>query len=104
MSFLTSHAGRAIACGECKDFRRLDRSAKRGAERPCFNDKQLIGDRRSLRAAHRALVETTEIATFDSPACVRGRKKRKPASDDKIPRIGNTPAHESLPPFHRRNH
>jgi hypothetical protein len=48
--------------------RRLDRSAKRGAERPCFNDKQLIGDRRSLRAALRALVETTEIATCDSPA------------------------------------
>ena len=53
-------------------FRRLDRSAKRGAERPCFNDKQLIGDRRSLRAALRALVETTEIATCDSPALHTG--------------------------------
>src|SRR5882757_4304956 len=58
---------RAIACA---NSRRLDRSAKRGAERPCFNDKQLIGDRRSLHAALRALVETTEIfasTTCDSP-------------------------------------
>src|SRR5882757_8995679 len=61
--------GRAIACGP---FRRLDRSAKRGAERPCVNDKQLIGDRRSLRAALRALVETTEI--FASTTCDSPRK------------------------------
>src|SRR5882757_632630 len=34
--------GRAIACG---DFRRLDRSAKRGAERPSLHDKRPIVER-----------------------------------------------------------
>jgi len=35
------------------------RSAKREAERPSLGDKRLIVERRSLRAALRALVETT---------------------------------------------
>src|SRR5882757_6381507 len=39
--------GGAIAYG---NFRRLDRSAKRGAERPSRYDKQLIVERRSLRS------------------------------------------------------
>ncbi len=39
--------------------RRLDRSAKRGVERPFFNDKRPVAEKRSLRAALRALVETT---------------------------------------------
>jgi len=42
--------------------RRLDRSAKRGAERPSLHDKRLIVERRSLHSALRASVETTEIA------------------------------------------
>src|SRR5664279_3804700 len=42
--------------------RRLDRSAKRGAERPSLNDKLPIVERRSLRSALRASVETTEIS------------------------------------------
>jgi hypothetical protein len=40
--------------------RRLDRSAKREVERPSLHDKQLIVERRSLRSALRASVETTE--------------------------------------------
>src|ERR1700722_11461530 len=43
----------------CCDFRRLDRRAKRGPERPSLNNKRLIVERRSLHAALRALVETT---------------------------------------------
>ena len=62
---------RAIAYGY---FRRLDRSAKRGAERPSLNDKPLIVERRTLRSAwslpraksRAAPVETTEIAMCDS--------------------------------------
>jgi hypothetical protein len=46
---------------------RLDRSAKRGAERPSLNDKQLIVERRSLRSGLRPSVETTGGATCDSP-------------------------------------
>jgi hypothetical protein len=42
--------------------RRLDRSAKRGAERPSLHDKRLIVERRSLRSGLRPSVETTEIA------------------------------------------
>src|SRR5258707_14879962 len=57
--------GGAIAYG---NFRRLDRSAKRGAERPSFYDKQLIVERRSLRSALRASVETTGVAISDCSA------------------------------------
>jgi len=39
--------------------RRLDWSAKRGAQRPFFNDKRPVAGKRSLRATLRALVETT---------------------------------------------
>jgi hypothetical protein len=43
-----------------EDFlRRLDRSAKRGAERPFLHDKRPVAEKRSLHAALRALVETT---------------------------------------------
>ncbi len=65
--------GRAIAYG---DFRRLDRSAKRGAERPSVHDKWPIVDGRSLRSG-RSLpraksrgpsVETTEVGICDRPA------------------------------------
>jgi hypothetical protein len=37
-------------------------------ERPSLNDKPLIVERRSLRSALRAPVETTEIAICDRPA------------------------------------
>jgi hypothetical protein len=43
-----------------RDSRRLDRSAKRGAERPFLHDRRPIVEKRSLRAALRALVETTD--------------------------------------------
>src|SRR5216684_8673011 len=64
---------RAIAYG---NFRRLDRSAKRGAERPSFHNKWLIVERRSLhsgRSLPRAKsrgpsVETTGVAICDSSA------------------------------------
>src|SRR5580693_7987761 len=46
--------------------RRLDRGPQARAERPSLHDKQLIVERRSLRSALRAPVETTEIATCDS--------------------------------------
>jgi hypothetical protein len=48
-------------------FRRLDRSAKRGAERPSLHDKPIIVERRSLHSALRASVETTKIIICDSP-------------------------------------
>src|SRR5882762_5748536 len=48
--------GRAIAYG---NFRRLDRSAKRGAERPSLHNQRLIVDRRSLHSGLRPSVETT---------------------------------------------
>ena len=41
------------------DARRLDRSEKRGVERPFLGNKRPIGEKRSLHAALRALVETT---------------------------------------------
>jgi hypothetical protein len=41
--------------------RRLDRSAKREAERPRLHDKQHIVETRSLRSGLRPSVETTEI-------------------------------------------
>jgi len=43
-------------------FRRLDRGPQARVERPCLNDKPLIVERRSLRSALRAPVETTESA------------------------------------------
>jgi hypothetical protein len=55
------------------DFRRLDRSAKRGAERPLLHDKRPIVEGRSLHSGLRPSVETTEIAICDSPAVIRGR-------------------------------
>jgi hypothetical protein len=67
--------GRAIAYG---DSRRLDRSAKRVAERPSLHDRPLIVVRRSLRSG-RSLpraksrgpsVETTESRICDCPAAV----------------------------------
>jgi hypothetical protein len=42
-------------------------------ERPSLDDKSLIVERRSLRSALRAPVETTEIAICDSPPVRRGR-------------------------------
>jgi len=45
--------------------RRLDRSAKRGTERPSLNDKRLVVEGRSLRSALRASVETTAAFTCD---------------------------------------
>jgi hypothetical protein len=56
---------RAIAYG---DFRRLDRSAKRGAKRPSLYDKRLVVERRSLHAALRASVETTVNHPYSSYA------------------------------------
>jgi hypothetical protein len=56
--------GRAIAYGS---LRRLDRSAKRGAERPSLHDKRLVVEGRSLHSALRASVETTGVALCDSP-------------------------------------
>ncbi len=41
--------------------RRLDRSAKRGAERPSLHDRPLIVERRSLRSGLGPSVETTKI-------------------------------------------
>jgi len=41
-------------------LRRLDQSAKRGAERPSLHDKRLIVERRSLRSGLRPSVETTK--------------------------------------------
>ncbi len=43
------------------DLRRLDRGPEGRVERPSLNDKPLIVERRSLRSALRAPVETTEI-------------------------------------------
>src|SRR5882757_7582933 len=43
-------------------------------ERPSINDKPLIVERRSLRSALRAPVETTEIAICDSPIPKRGEE------------------------------
>src|ERR1700722_5754325 len=51
---------RSIARVECKDFRRLDQGPKGRAERPSVHDWLLIVERRSLRSALRAPVETTE--------------------------------------------
>src|SRR5260370_3249328 len=70
---LVPDAGRAIAY---KEFRRLDRSAKRGAERPCLNDKRLIVETKSLhsgrslpRAKSRGpLSRRRGVAICDSPA------------------------------------
>jgi hypothetical protein len=61
---------RAIAYGYS---RRLDRGPQGRVERPSLNDKPLIVERRSLRSALRASVETTETAICDSPAVIRGR-------------------------------
>src|SRR5580700_11786305 len=55
-------AGRAIAYG---NFRRLDRSAKRGVERPSLHNKRLIVERRSLHSGLRPSVETTGVAICD---------------------------------------
>jgi hypothetical protein len=69
-------------CGNCGNrfaqvsarlgTRRLERSRPKGGavERPSLDDKQLIVDRRSLRSALRAPVETTEKHA-DSPVRVR---------------------------------
>ena len=46
--------------------RRLDRSAKRGVERPSLHDKRPIVERRSLRSGLRPSVETTEITICNS--------------------------------------
>jgi hypothetical protein len=46
--------------------RRLDRSAKRGAERPSLHNRPLIVERRSLHSGLRPSVETTEISICDS--------------------------------------
>src|SRR4030088_3579714 len=62
---------RAIAYGYS---RRLDRGPQARVERPSLDDKSLIVERRSLRSALRAPVETTEIAICDSPHFV-GRKR-----------------------------
>src|SRR6266851_5245029 len=56
--------------------RRLDRSAKRGAERPSLHDKRLIVERRSLRSALRASVETTESPYAIALPVRRGRRMR----------------------------
>ncbi len=62
-SLMVPLALRAIVYG---DFRRLDRSAKRGAERPSLHDKLLIVERRSLRSGLRPSVETTGVALCGS--------------------------------------
>jgi hypothetical protein len=59
---------KAIACD---DFRRLDRGPQARVERPSLDDKRLIVDRRSLRAALRALVETTGIFAFTTNDSLR---------------------------------
>jgi hypothetical protein len=56
-SLSLSPKGRAIAYGYS---RRLDRGPKARVERPSLNDRPLIVERRSLRSALRAPVETTE--------------------------------------------
>src|SRR5712664_3235170 len=57
-----------------EDSRRLDRGPQARAERPSLHDKRPIVERRSLRSALRASVETTEIAACDSPARMTGRE------------------------------
>jgi ApbE superfamily uncharacterized protein (UPF0280 family) len=47
--------------------RRLDRGPQGRVERPSLPDKRLIGERRSLRSALRAPVETTEICDGSRP-------------------------------------
>ena len=54
--------------------RRLDRGPQARAERPSLHDKRLIVERRSLRSALRAPVETTEIAICDSPTLTGGEE------------------------------
>src|ERR1700736_3436750 len=54
--------GRAIAFNY---FRRLDRGPQARVERPSLNDKPLIVERRSLRSALRAPVETTDSSARD---------------------------------------
>src|SRR5262245_28332879 len=52
---------RAIAYGRTNlIFRRLDQGPKGRVERPSLHDKPIIVERRSLRSALRAPVETTE--------------------------------------------
>jgi protoheme IX farnesyltransferase len=58
-------AGRAIAYATP---RRLDRGPQARVERPSLHDRPLIAERRSLRSALRAPVETTGITISDCPA------------------------------------
>src|SRR5882757_212152 len=53
-------------------FRRLDRGPEGRAERPSLHDRSLIVERRSLRSALCAPVETTEIAIRNSHGPARG--------------------------------
>src|SRR5882757_7632132 len=98
--------GRAIAYG---NFRRLDRSAKRGAERPSLHNKRLIVERRSLHSGLRPSVETTGVAIGDSPTVILSAAKDlmpvasgdeilRCAQDDSVGRsIRVTRRHESRP-------
>ncbi|CAN5682465.1 thiamine biosynthesis protein ApbE [soil metagenome] len=54
-------ASRALATLTSPFSRRLDRSAKRGAERPSLPDKPHMGKKRSLRSGFQPSVETTEM-------------------------------------------
>jgi NitT/TauT family transport system permease protein len=65
-----------------ENFRRLDRSAKRGAERPSLDDKPLIVERRSLRSGLGPSVETTGVVTPDSPVAIPSPLfRRRPLPD-----------------------
>jgi heme o synthase len=69
LSSASTHVGVAKA-GEAIAYatpRRLDRGPQAGAERPSLYDRPLIVERRSLRSALRAPVETTGITICDSP-------------------------------------
>src|SRR5580704_2885438 len=76
-------------------FRRLDRSAKREAERPSLDNKRLIVERRSLRSGLRPSVETTEIATCGSPAVILS-VARGLYWASKAPRYARGDSHDSL--------
>ena len=62
------------------NFRRLDRSAKRGAERPSLCNKQPTVGGRSLRSALRASVETTRPIKGDGPDPAASVNEATPAA------------------------
>src|ERR1700730_17307796 len=75
---LRAQIWRRAVVGSSRPFAHSGKSAVH--KRPSLDDKWPIVERRSLRAALRALVETTEIfasTTCDSPALLRGRCARR---------------------------